>query len=150
MGMQRLNINKQLLLQLTLRLIGAQIPFLPQQTNDSLGNKIGHPVFTEGNESFKAHEIIYNFKSKKCRVKQITTKEGEGYILGKVVKKTEDDVFYLKKGDYTTCDAEKPHYSIRANRIKIIPGKKIITGPAYLTFFNIPTPINFSIWVFSK
>ena len=110
-------------------------------TLDSLGNKIGHPVFTEGNESFKAHEITYNFKSKKCRVKKITTKEGEGYILGKVVKKMEDDIFYLKKGDYTTCNAEKPHYAIRANRIKVIPGEKIITGPAHLTFFNIPMPL---------
>ena len=117
-------------------------------TNDSLGNKIGHPVFTEGNESFKAHEITYNFKSKKCKVKQITTKEGEGYILGKVVKKTEDDIFYLKKGDYTTCDAEKPHYAIRANKIKVIPGKKIITGPAYLTFFGIPTPLLFPFGYF--
>ena len=116
--------------------------------NDSLGNKIGHPVFTEENESFKAHEIIYNFKSKKCRVKQITTKEGEGYILGKIVKKTEDDIFYLKKGDYTTCDAEKPHYAIRANRIKVIPGKKIVTGPAYLTFFGIPTPLLFPFGYF--
>ena len=51
-----------------------------------------------------------------------------------------DDILYLKKGDYTTCDAEKPHYSIRANKIKVIPGKKIITGPAYLNFFRIPTP----------
>ena len=110
-------------------------------TNDSLGNKIGHPVFTEENESFKAHEITYNFKSKKCRVKKITTKEGDGYILGKVVKKMEDDIFYLKKGDYTTCNAEKPHYAIRANKIKVIPGEKIITGPAHLTFFNIPMPL---------
>ena len=108
---------------------------------DSLGNKIGHPVFTEENESFKAHEITYNFKSKKCRVKQITTKEGDGYIIGKVVKKMENDIFYLKKGDYTTCDAEKPHYAIRANKIKVIPGEKIITGPAHLTFFNIPMPL---------
>ena len=108
---------------------------------DSLGNKKGYPVFTEDNESFKAHEIIYNFRSKKCRVKQITAQEGDGYILGKVVKKMENDIFYLKKGDYTTCDSEKPHYAIRANKIKIIPGKKIITGPAYLTFFNIPMPL---------
>jgi len=108
---------------------------------DSLGNKIGHPVFTEGKETFKAHEITYNFKSKKCRIKEITTKEGEGYILGKVVKKMEDDIFYLKKGDYTTCNAEKPHYAIRANRIKVIPGEKIVTGPAHLTFFNIPMPL---------
>ena len=32
---------------------------------DSLGKKIGHPVFTEGKDSFKAHSMIYNFKSKK-------------------------------------------------------------------------------------
>ena len=115
---------------------------------DSLGNKIGHPVFSEGQESFKAHEITYNFKTKKCYVKQITTKEGEGYILGRTVKKTDDEIFYLKKGDYTTCDAEKPHYSIRANRIKVIPGKKIVTGPAYLTFFGIPTPLLFPFGYF--
>jgi len=117
-------------------------------TRDSLGSKIGYPVFTEGNESFKAHEITYNFKSKKCRVKQISTKEGEGYVLGKVVKKMEDDIFYLRKGDYTTCDAEKPHFSIRANKIKLIPGEKTITGPAYLTFFNVPTPLIFPFGYF--
>ncbi|MDA1009073.1 MAG: putative LPS assembly protein LptD [Bacteroidetes bacterium] len=117
-------------------------------TTDSAKNKIGIPVFTEENESFKAEEMTYNFKTKKCSVKKITTKEGEGYILGKTVKKVSDDVFYLHKGDYTTCDAEKPHFSIRANKIKIIPGKKIITGPAYLSFFRIPTPLIFPFGYF--
>ena len=117
-------------------------------TTDSAKNKIGIPVFTEENESFKAEEMTYNFKTKKCSVKKITTKEGEGYILGKTVKKVSDDVFCLHKGDYTTCDAEKPHFSIRANKIKIIPGKKIITGPAYLSFFRIPTPLIFPFGYF--
>lgn len=108
---------------------------------DSTGKISGYPQFKEGAESFKAHEMTYNYKSKKCRIKQITSKEGEGYILGKIVKKTEDDIFYLHKGDYTTCNAEKPHFSIRANRIKVIPGKKIVSGPAYLRVFNIPTPL---------
>ena len=117
-------------------------------TTDSAKNKIGIPVFSEENESFKAEEMTYNFKTKKCSVKKITTKEGEGYILGKTVKKVSDDVFYLNKGDYTTCDAEKPHFSIRANKIKIIPGKKIITGPAYLSFFRIPTPLIFPFGYF--
>ena len=117
-------------------------------TTDSAKSKIGIPVFTEENESFKAEEMTYNFKTKKCSVKKITTKEGEGYILGKTVKKVSDDVFYLHKGDYTTCDAEKPHFSIRANKIKIIPGKKIITGPAYLSFFRIPTPLIFPFGYF--
>ena len=117
-------------------------------TTDSAKSKIGIPVFSEENESFKAEEMTYNFKTKKCSVKKITTKEGEGYILGKTVKKVSDDVFYLHKGDYTTCDAEKPHFSIRANKIKIIPGKKIITGPAYLSFFRIPTPLIFPFGYF--
>ena len=117
-------------------------------TTDSSGNLIGKPVFKEGNDSFTAEEMTYNFKSKKCGVKKITTKEGEGYILGKTVKKVNDDVFFLNKGDYTTCDAEKPHFSIRANRIKVIPGEKIITGPAYLTFFRIPTPLIFPFGYF--
>ena len=119
-----------------------------KSTLDSANNQIGKPVFKEGNESFTAEEMTYNFKSKKCSVKKITTKEGEGYILGKTVKKVNDDVFFLNKGDYTTCDAEKPHFSIRANRIKVIPGEKIITGPAYLTFFRIPTPLIFPFGYF--
>ena len=114
---------------------------LAKSSIDSAGKHIGKPVFNEGKDSFKAEEITYNFESKKCKVKNIVTQEGEGYILGKVVKKMEDDVLYLKKGEYTTCDAEKPHFSIKSNKIKVIPGKKIITGPAYLSFFNIPTPI---------
>ncbi len=117
-------------------------------TKDSTGNKVGEPVFTENNENFTAEKITYNFKTKKCKVKKIRTVEGEGYILGKSVKKMSDDILYVHKGDYTTCDAEKPHFSIRANKIKIIPGKKIITGPAYLTFFRIPTPLIFPFGYF--
>ena len=87
---------------------------------DSTGKKIGHPIFTENNESFKSNEITYNFKTKKGYIKKITTKEGEGYILGEKVKKMRNDIFYFRKGEYTTCDAEKPHYSIRSNKIKLI------------------------------
>ena len=108
---------------------------------DSLENLIGCPIFTENNETFNAKLIKYNLKTKKSFIKNISTKEGEGYILGKTVKKTNKDIFFLRKGDYTTCNLDKPHYSIRSNKIKVIPGEKIITGPAYLTFFNIPTPL---------
>ena len=108
---------------------------------DSIGNSIGDPVFSEGSESFKAKKILYNLKTKKCIVKKIITQEGEGYIHGEKVKKLENDVLFLKKGEYTTCDSDHPHYSIRSNKIKLIPKKQIVTGPAYITFFNIPTPL---------
>ena len=115
---------------------------------DSLGNNTGHPIFKEGNETFKADYMKYNFKTKKCYVTKISTSEGDGYLLGEKVKKTRENIFYLKNGDYTTCDAEKPHYSIRSRKIKIIPKDKIITGPAHLRFFNLPTPIFFPFGFF--
>ncbi len=113
---------------------------IAKYTIDSNGNKIGKPIFSEGNDEFTAEEIRYNFKTKKSYVKNIVTKEGEGYILGENVKKI-DEVFYLHKGDYTTCDADKPHFSIKAKKIKVVAGEKIITGPAYLSFFGVPTPL---------
>ena len=108
---------------------------------DSLGKLIEIPYFTEGEDSFHAEEIKYNFKTKKGIIKRIKTKEGEGFILGEKVKKTEEDIFYFHKGDFTTCNHEKPHFSIRSKKIKVIPGEKIITGPAHLRLFNFPTPL---------
>ena len=83
---------------------------------DSMNQKIGKPVFREKNESFEADEITYNFKTKKCRINNIITNEGEGYILGETVKKVDDKSFFILNGDYTTCDAEKPHFSIRSKK----------------------------------
>lgn len=115
---------------------------------DSTGNLVEYPIFSERNNKFKAEEIRYNFKTKKSYIKKIYTKEGEGYIHGKIVKKNNKDIFFLKKADYTTCDSEKPHYSIRSSRVKIIPGKRIVTGPAYLKFGRIPTPLFFPFGFF--
>jgi hypothetical protein len=108
---------------------------------DSVGVSYGFPVFTENNNSFSSKEITYNFKTKKGLIKQVVTQEGESYIHGEKVKKDESDVLYTYNGKYTTCDLEHPHFSIRAKKIKTIPNKKIITGPAVLEFAGVPTPI---------
>ena len=108
---------------------------------DSIGQPYGLPSFKENGKSFTADAITYNFKSKKGIIKDVVTKEGEGYILGKKVKKQHDDVIHTHSGRYTTCDSEEPHFSIRAKKIKTIPGEKIITGPANLEIASIPTPI---------
>ena len=58
---------------------------------DSLGNMIGYTIFNENGRSFKAKEMTYNYKTKKSFIKKISTKEGEGYIHGRKVKKTEEE-----------------------------------------------------------
>ena len=117
------------------------IVFAKSLVNDSTGENYGYPEFTENGKSFIAKEITYNFNTQKGIIKDVKTQEGEGYILGEKVKKNPDDVVYTSDGRYTTCDNDIPHFSIRAKKIKTIPNKKIITGPAILEFGGVPTPL---------
>ncbi len=117
------------------------IVFAKSLVNDSTGENYGYPEFTENGKSFIAKEITYNFNTQKGIIKDVKTQEGEGYILGEKVKKNPDDVVYTSDGRYTTCNNDIPHFSIRAKKIKTIPNKKIITGPAILEFGGVPTPL---------
>ena len=108
---------------------------------DSTGKVKGIPVFTEDKESFTADNMTYNFKSKKGLIREIFTKEGEGYLHGDRVKKLADNVTYINEGSFTTCDEKDPHYEIRFIRAKVIPDNKIVSGPAMLSIEGVPTPL---------
>lgn len=115
---------------------------------DSLGMPIGDPVFSDGAKSFDAKELTYSFKTKKGKIREVTTKEGEAYIHARDAKKDTGDVYYIKNGRYTTCDNPHPHFYLQATKIKIIPDDKIIIGPAYLAIGDVPTPLGLPFGVF--
>ncbi|MCQ2285359.1 MAG: hypothetical protein MJZ76_00590 [Bacteroidales bacterium] len=106
---------------------------------DSVGNIHGAPIFKQGEYSFRTQEITYNFSTKKGKIWNVITSEGEGYIHGEQVKKLDDNTSFIKKGKYTTCELDHPHFEISFTKAKVIPDDKIITGPAYLSFAGIPT-----------
>ncbi len=111
-------------------------------TPDSTGKLTGTPEFTQGGQSFKAREMYYNYTTKKGYIKTVFTKQDEGYLHGTVVKKMENDIMYIQSGAYTTCDRpEDPHFSFQFTKGKVIPGKKVITGPAYMEIANVATPL---------
>ncbi|MFN8142943.1 MAG: putative LPS assembly protein LptD [Bacteroidia bacterium] len=109
-------------------------------TTDSLGVLSGAPEFSQADQQFRSNSIHYNFETKKGKIGYVITKEGEGFIHGEVVKKDPENNFFIKNGLYTTCDLDTPHFAITANKLKVISNNKIVTGPAYLTIENIPTP----------
>lgn len=112
-----------------------------QGDTDQQGKYISKAAFNDDGQSFEAHKLDYNYVTQKGRIVQVTTQQGDGYIITEVLKKDSNDVIYLAKGQYTTCELEHPHYSIRANKMKVIPDDKIITGPAYLQIADVPTPL---------
>lgn len=106
---------------------------------DSTGKIVGEPVFTQGSQMFEAGEMKYNFKTKRGLSKEVKTQEGGGYLHGSVVKRDSSEIVYIKNGMYTTCEYDEPHFHIHANKMKVIPQDKIITGPAYLSIADVPT-----------
>lgn len=108
---------------------------------DTSGKVRGLPEFSQGDQQFRATSMRYNFDTKKGKINQVITSEGEGYIHGETVKKDAESNFFIKNGIYTTCNLDTPHFSITSNKLKVIKNDRIVTGPAYLSIENIPTPL---------
>jgi len=109
---------------------------------DSAGKEIQVPDFAQGPQKFKSKRITYNYDTKRGYIQNVFTKQDEGYLHGTIVKKMENNITYLKDGWYTTCDREEdPHFAFKFGRAKVIPGKEVITGPAYLMIANVPVPL---------
>ena len=117
---------------------------------DSLGKKIGKPIFSEEDQSYETDKITYNFDSKKAKIKGIVTQLDDAYMQGEDVKKNEFDELFIHDAKYTTCNLAEPHFHISARKIKVIPGKKVVSGPFHLKFKNVPTPLGFIFGMFPQ
>ena len=117
---------------------------------DSLGKKVGKPIFSEDNQSYETDKITYNFDSKKAKIKGIVTQLDDAYMQGEDVKKNEFDELFIHDAKYTTCNLAEPHFHISARKIKVIPGKKVVSGPFHLKFRDVPTPIGFIFGMFPQ
>jgi hypothetical protein len=115
---------------------------------DSLGQRIGYPVFKNGQELYETKDIIYNYKTKRARITEVVTTQGDSYLHGDVVYKNEKGELLSIRNSYTTCNLEHPHYVIKATKTKAIPNDKIVAGPFYVQFNDIPLPLGFLFGMF--
>ena len=108
---------------------------------DSLEGKpiVTKPEFSEGDASYTMDTITYNLTSKKAKIKGVATQQGDGWLVGGSVKKMPDNTVNIENGKYTTCDeTDHPHFYLAMTKAKVIPGKKVVTGPAYLVMEDVP------------
>ncbi len=117
------------------------------EKKDSNSIVITKPSFTEGDNKGGFKEMQYNFKTKKGYVKQLTTEQSEFFIEGsksKFVGKDSiniEDRMFQEDAMISTCNHSPAHFGIRATRMKMIPKKIAVMGPAQLEIAGIPTPI---------
>ena len=122
---------------------------LANSATDSNGKATGKPFFSQGEDEYLADTIVFNYNNKKGIISGIITQEGDGYLHGQKIKKMNDSVMYLSSGQYTTCNYNHPHFAINFSKSKLIAGDKMLTGPAYLTVADVPTPLAIPFAFFS-
>ncbi len=109
---------------------------------DSTGAEVGLPVFTDKSGEYTMREMKYNFDTKKAIITHIVTEQGEGYVVGQRAKRVDEQTYFMRNAKYTTCqDHEHPHFYLNLTKAKVIPGKKTVTGPAYLVLLDVPLPV---------
>jgi lipopolysaccharide assembly outer membrane protein LptD (OstA) len=115
---------------------------------DSLGRRVGFPIFKDGGQTYETKDMTYNFKTKKAKITEVVTKQGDGFLHGDAVFKNERNELFSVTNAYTTCNLPVPHFRILSHHSKAIPGDKIVTGPFYFEFNGVPTPLGFAFGMF--
>ncbi len=108
---------------------------------DSTGVLSGKPVYTQGAESYNSERMSFNFKTKKGFISNVATAQGNGFLHSRDSKRGDDGTLYFRKGKYTTCDAEDPHFYLSISRGKMRPGKDAFFGPTHLVVAGVPLPL---------
>lgn len=120
---------------------------------DSLGRPMAHPKFKDGDQTYEAKSMNYNFKTSKGFITGVVTQQGEGFVVAEKTKMVSEDCLFMENGRYSTCsDHEHPHFYLRLTRAKARTGKNIVAGPSHLVVLGVPLPIGlpFGFFPFTK
>lgn len=113
-----------------------------QGVPDSTGKAMkGTPIYKQGSENYESERMSFNFKTKKGFIEKVKTTQGNGFLRSVDSKRSNDGYFYLQDAQYTTCDADHPHFYLQLTRAKVSPGKETFFGPAYLVVADVPLPL---------
>ncbi len=108
---------------------------------DSTGKVIAFPTFNQSDFKSISDTISFNMKNGKGITKGTYTQQGEMFVYGQKIKKISPDVFFAKKGRFTTCNLDTPHFAFVSDHIKFINKKMAFTGPVHPEIEGVPLPI---------
>lgn len=109
---------------------------------DSLGNYSQYPYFKQGNNIVEADSIHFNTVTKKARVWNSRSDQGEFRVKAELTKKENDSVYYMKNARFTTSkNIDDPEYYFLTDKVKLVPGKKVVVGFTNMWIADVPTPL---------
>jgi len=115
---------------------------------DKSGEQQNNPKFQQGNENYDVDSMKYNFNSKKGIIYGVITEQSGGFLHGTKTKIQANKEVHIIDGKFTTCDAKHPHFYMKLTKAKVIPEKRIVSGPFYFVVADIPIPLGLPFGLF--
>ncbi|MDD4820844.1 MAG: putative LPS assembly protein LptD, partial [Flavobacteriales bacterium] len=118
--------------------------------NDTTGVQEQKPIFSQGEQSYDAYSMVYDFNTKRGYIKNVKTEQTEGFAAGKSVRKEGEDVYYASDFYFSTDEklrgwidgtGEVTDYYIRSSRAKMTAGKSMVVGFSQMFIADVPTPL---------
>ncbi len=87
----------------------------------------GHVIIIKGDHvAARGEEVYYDFGNDKGQFPNGKAVEEPWFARGKKVDQVGKDKIEIENGGVTTCDLERPHYEVRAKKVKIYTGDKMV------------------------
>ena len=108
---------------------------------DEDSNMVELPEFTDGGDKITAQKVRYNFDTEKAYIEEVAIQQDENFLYMGIAKRHKNEEIHFRKGRFTSCDLEEPHYHFQLSKAVLVPDKRIVSGPMNLWILGVPTPL---------
>ncbi|MDD5129937.1 MAG: LPS assembly protein LptD [Candidatus Omnitrophica bacterium] len=106
------------------------------QTKEGLAE--GNARIEDAKGIVTGEKIIYDFANKTGIIYDADFRANPYFGKARKVEKISDSEFVSKKGYFTTCSLDHPHYRFASKKISMFPGDKLQAQATTLYLWNIP------------
>jgi hypothetical protein len=101
-------------------------------TQDSTGAWSGLPVLKRGDETLQGRHILYDLRDTTGTIQAGRIAFDKGFYAGQQIQAVSEKEFLVRRGTYTTCNQENPHFDFYSPRIKVLVGDLAVARPVYV------------------
>ncbi|MCX7906901.1 MAG: putative LPS assembly protein LptD [Bacteroidetes bacterium] len=99
------------------------------------------PRLVQAAEVLTGQEIAYNYRTRRGRIVGAQGRLEQGSLRAEVAKRVEPRVLFIQGARFSTCELNRPHFFLRAGRMKLIEQQEVLAQNVQLHVLNLPTPL---------
>ena len=98
----------------------------------------GEPKLSDKDTEVVGDEMTYRIDRGQGLIFQGRSDLETGHYRGERIKRADAQSFFVKEGNFSTCDEESTHFHFRGAKMKIVPGERVVARPVVLYLGHIP------------